>query len=166
MSLFDTLKYYGRGIVLPVKDIKKYIKSVLIENGITDVIDFGSGTLFWSEYFAEELSLEVLAVDNQYTVSLPMVNNPRISFHTDIVEVIKSYELRNATGKRGIFICDVIHHLPPGLWDVVLPEIVKLFDVIIVKDIDANRKFGNLCNRMHDRIINDANQESKRGSQH
>ena len=27
-------------------------------------------------------------------------------------------------------------------------------DVIIIKDIDANHKFGNFMNRVHDKIIN------------
>jgi hypothetical protein len=35
-----------------------------------------------------------------------------------------------------------------------MPRLAETYDFVIVKDIDATHKFGNFCNRMHDRIIN------------
>ncbi|MDR0273194.1 MAG: hypothetical protein LBI27_07760 [Clostridiales bacterium] len=113
--------------------------------------------MFWSEYFANELSLDVLAADTSYASFLPRNENEKISLHSDILEAIRKIppQQRNA-----IFICDVIHHLEPAFWQEILAKISGLFDIIIIKDIDSNRKFGNFCSAAHDRIINGTNFEN------
>jgi hypothetical protein len=154
MSLINTLKYHGRGVVLPVNEIKDITRRVFTNHNISHVVDFGSGTLFWSEYFADEPdgpNINVTAVDTCYVMNPPPPHSSRISTHTDIVEVLAS---PLPEGKNAIFMCDVIHHLPPEFWGIILPRILTLFDVVVIKDIDQNRKFGNFCNRMHDRVIN------------
>ena len=150
-SLINTLKYFGRGIVLPVDAIKNTIRQTLTKNHVSQITDFGAGTLFWSKWFAEELELTVFAVDTAYENNPPKNDSQRISFQTNIVE---SLQEKIREDKRAIFICDVIHHLSPSFWRSVFPQITKSFDVIFIKDIDANYKFGNFCNRLHDRIIN------------
>jgi hypothetical protein len=156
------LKYHGRGVVLPVYELKDIARRVLTKQGVSHIVDFGAGTLFWSEYFADELGLTVTAVDTFFEKNPPSGCSERISIHTDITEVLDEMSKGDESGdsdkperpKRAIFICDVIHHLPPALWARILPQITTLFDVVLIKDIDCNRAFGNFCNKMHDRIIN------------
>jgi hypothetical protein len=156
MSLITTLKYHGRGIVLPVDEIKQIAKTLFEKCSVTEVLDFGAGTLFWSEFFADDLNLNVTAVDTYFINNPPDKQHPRITIGTDIRDVLKAMnDSGNAeSDRKAIFICDVVHHLPPELWREILPQITALFDVVVIKDIDCNRKFGNFANRMHDRIIN------------
>jgi len=152
MSLVNTLKYYGRKVVLPVDAIKDIVRQTLKRNSVDYVTDFGAGTLFWSKWFADELGLTVSAVDTAYLDHAPKNYNQRISIQTDIIEALETGKAMKR--KNAIFVCDVVHHLPPEFWGSVLTLITELMDVVIIKDIDANRKFGNFCNRMHGRIIN------------
>ena len=154
--IYNFLKYHGREIVLPVDEMKSEIPWALVR--AKSIVDFGAGTLFWSEYFANR-GLEVFAVDTLYEKFLPQNDNPRISLHKDISSILNGMEAESPHN-RAIFICDVIHHLPTELWQEILPKISAMFDVIIIKDIDANRKFGNFCSTMHDRVINAANFEN------
>jgi hypothetical protein len=152
MGLINTLKYYGRSVVLPIDKIKSFSRQIVAENGITRLTDFGAGTLFWSKWFADELGLDVIAVDTAFASKPPKNHNPRITIREDIITVLREDKERNE--KKALFICDVIHHLTPEFWESVLKDVVELYDVVIIKDIDATRKFGNFCNKMHDRIIN------------
>jgi len=147
----DTLKYYGRGVVLPVNEMKALIEQDLCNRDVKTIVDFGSGTLFWSQYFADDLGFRVLAVDNRYLSAMPYNDSPNIVLNTDILDVLANLKKEE---NNAIFICDVIHHLPPELWQTILPQLAVLFDVIIIKDIDATCKVGNFLNKMHDRIIN------------
>ena len=153
MNLVDALKYYGRGIVLPVSEMKKLINQNLYMLDLSHIVDFGSGTLVWSQYFSKEMGFQVTAVDNRYLSAKPKNDNPNIILKTDIQNILLELE-QNKIGNDAIFICDVIHHLPPSLWQNILPQIAELFDVIIIKDINANFKMGNFLNKMHDYIIN------------
>jgi len=152
MSVINTLKYYGRRVVLPVDEIKNIVRQVLMQNKVSHITDFGAGTLFWSRWFADELGLTVSAVDTAYIDSVPKNHSQRISIQTNIIEALETEKTKKC--KSAIFICDVIHHLPSEFWRSVLGLITESVDVVIVKDIDANCKFGNFCNKMHDRIIN------------
>ncbi|MCL2203760.1 MAG: hypothetical protein FWB88_07460 [Defluviitaleaceae bacterium] len=152
MGLLNTLKYHGRGVVLPVEEMKALIQRAMKARNITHVTDFGAGTLFWSQWFAGALQLTVAAVDTAYTHDAPRNMYPGISMHANIDDVLA---LRKNSGENSaIFICDVIHHLPPALWQSLFIQITEIFDLIIIKDIDANAKVGNFLNKMHDRIIN------------
>ena len=155
MGLLNTLKYYGRGVVLPVEKIKETVRKNLSESNITEVLDFGSGTLFWSKWLADEMKLKVIAVDTMYENNQPENANQNITIETDIEKLFRQMHSNESNmGGRAIFVCDVIHHLQPSFWNALLLQISKLFDVVIIKDLDANRKLGNFCNKIHDRVIN------------
>jgi hypothetical protein len=159
--LYNFLKYHGRKLVLPVNDMKLEIKSAL--HGVKNIVDFGSGTLFWSKYLAEEFDTKIFAVDISYASHLPHNDNPNISFHSDISAVTLPHSTKSNSPpdeKNCIFLCDVIHHLTSVEWKVMLPKLSDLFDVIIIKDIDSKYKFGNFCSCLHDRIINFTNYEN------
>lgn len=50
------IRALGRNIILPSKEIKKLIKEELFcKYSIHKVIDFGAGTLYWSNWFLEML---------------------------------------------------------------------------------------------------------------
>lgn len=149
-ELFNVLKFHGRKLVLPVDKMKDEMKKIIEQRGLTRTVDFGAGTLFWSKYFAEDLGLTVVAVDTAYAEKMPENNNPGITFFSDISEV----NAEEAKVAGGIFICDAIHHFTPEFWQKMLPEIAKNYDTIIIKDIDANHKFGNFMNKLHDRVVN------------
>ena len=151
MSVLNTLKYHGRKVVLPVDKMKALMQPLLANENITHIVDFGAGTLFWSQWFARELGLNVLAVDTAYAQVAPS-DDPGIALYTNIADILNSPIVKQH--KCALFACDVIHHLPVDFWQEVLAQMVALFDVLIIKDIDANRKLGNFLNKMHDRIIN------------
>jgi SAM-dependent methyltransferase len=153
--MYKFLKYHGRKLVLPADEMKREIEGVM--HGVKNVLDFGSGTLFWSKYFAEKFDAKVFAADISYGLHSPHNGNPNISLHGDI---LKTLPLIPADEKNAVFICDVIHHLTPDFWKEILPELSALFDVIIIKDIDSKYKFGNFCSALHDRIINFTNFEN------
>ena len=52
----DTLRKIGRGYVLPTQEIKNLLDSYVRWEDLECVLDFGAGTLFWSEFFAKRLS--------------------------------------------------------------------------------------------------------------
>ncbi|MCL1844459.1 MAG: class I SAM-dependent methyltransferase [Defluviitaleaceae bacterium] len=146
----ELLRFHGRKVVLPVDAIKKEIADALAN--VTQIVDFGAGTLFWSEYFAAQ-GTEVFAADTSYAAAPPATENPQISLYTDVREAIAKASETAPTNKPAIFICDVIHHLPPDFWLEILAQITEKFDVIIIKDIDARDKFGNFMNKFHDRVV-------------
>lgn len=153
MSILNTLKYYGRGVVLPVHEIRRTVKAVLSDKPIASITDFGSGTLFWSKWFAETFDVSVNACDTIYAneIDRPINTDTRIKLVADISEILEVEEKKK---KNALFVCDVIHHLPPDFWRRLMPKIAEQFDIVIIKDIDAAYKFGNFMNRIHDRIIN------------
>ena len=153
MNIIDTLKYYGRDVVLPVKEMKRYIEPAIKKSRITEIVDFGAGTLFFSEYFSQ-LGVNVLAVDTRYILNPPKNNDNKIILFNDILDVLKKIKNKKNKTQRGIFICDVIHHLPPKLWQELLPLITELFTLVMIKDVDAAKKFGFFMSRVHDRVIN------------
>lgn len=154
MSLINTLKYHGRKAVLPVDEIKRISRSLLVGNRISEIVDFGAGTLFWSKWFADELGLNVIAVDTAYINNSLQYDLQNIVTQPDITKVFETLGNGMHKGRKAIFICDVIHHLQPDYWHSIFAQITEIFYVVIIKDIDADRKFGNFCNKMHDRIIN------------
>jgi 4-amino-4-deoxy-L-arabinose transferase-like glycosyltransferase len=159
--LYIFLKYHGRKIVLPVDEIKTAIAPALADT--LQIVDFGAGTLFWSEYFANELNLKVFAADTAFANLLPKNENENISLHADIFDALAKIEQQTEhqnEKRNAIFICDVIHHLQPDFWLEILPKLAAQFDVILIKDIDSQHKFGNFCSALHDRLINGTNFEN------
>lgn len=47
-----SLRKIGRKVVLPSEQIKQILRSEIDFCKIRNIIDFGAGTLYWSEYFA------------------------------------------------------------------------------------------------------------------
>jgi len=91
MKLIDKLKFHGRKYVLPVSDMKNTMRPIFMGRNINAVVDFGAGTLFWSEWFAKELNLPVIAVDTRYAnaSALPNVTSNLISLQHDIHVALK-----------------------------------------------------------------------------
>ena len=52
----EKLRKIGRKCVLPVDEIKGILEARLDFATIKSVADFGAGTLFWSEWFADKLA--------------------------------------------------------------------------------------------------------------
>lgn len=51
----EKLRKIGRKMVLPIDRIQAILESKIDFSNIENVIDFGAGTLLWSEYFANKV---------------------------------------------------------------------------------------------------------------
>ena len=51
----EKLRKIGRRLVLPSDEIKGILEGKLDFASLKNVVDFGAGTLFWSEWFASKL---------------------------------------------------------------------------------------------------------------
>lgn len=157
----DKLRKIGRKFVLPSDEIKDILESHINFNKIKTIVDFGAGSLFWSEYFAQKLADNranyaigggqnmIFAIDAIYESYRPKYTFDNVILGTNILSALKSqtFDL--------IFASDVFHHLD----SVNLDKIFGAFcahgvKFIVVKDIDANYKFGNFMNKAHDLLIN------------
>ena len=147
-NLFTSIRKTGRNVVLPVDRIKNICRKALIGKNIKTILDFGAGTLFWTDWFIQEFKSKVYAVDVYYdNATMPTRDN--ITYYSDVFAC-----LQENTEISLVWACDVLHHLQPSNTDSFLKEICGKTDVIIIKNIDANHKFGNFMNRVHDKIIN------------
>lgn len=51
------IRAFGRRMILPAEEMKNLIKTELLDKyPIRKVIDFGAGTLYWSDWFQEQFS--------------------------------------------------------------------------------------------------------------
>ena len=57
----EKVRKIGRKVVLPSDEIKHILESRIDFKCVESVCDFGAGSLFWSEYFAEKLSVARIA---------------------------------------------------------------------------------------------------------
>lgn len=145
---FGKVREIGRTMILPLDKIKQLVKEKIFDGSdIESVIDFGAGTLIWSKWLKMFIS-KVIAVDTIFD-SYSLTETTSIICTNNIQSAI-----RCLSGHSMLWVCDVIHHLPPKEWNTVKDELFGLCDYIVIKDIDANYKFGNFMNRLHDRIIN------------
>jgi hypothetical protein len=138
-------------MVLPAGKIKEVCQNTLEDKSIGTVLDFGAGTLFWSSWFVKKFKSRVCAVDTYYDKT-EMPEKDGITCYADFnkcLETIPWFSL--------VWACDVLHHLPPEETQSILEKIVDKTNIIIIKDIDANHTFGNIMNKLHDRIINGEN---------
>lgn len=152
MSFYSNLggiRAWGRKLVLPAARIKKLVQTEILEQYEVDqVIDFGAGTLYWSEWFEKSFgSGNVYPVDIIYRDSVPETSMLCYSSIYDI-PVIKG------DGRTLFFTCDVLHHLSAKDWEQIEEIAFRTCRFIIIKDINCHYKFKNWMNRMHDRIIN------------
>jgi precorrin-6B methylase 2 len=142
------LRKYFRNVVLPVTEIKCIIKKSLKNTAIDSVLDFGAGTLFWSDWFVEEFKCNVYAVDAYYK-NIKLQDKNKVFTYSDLDECLSSCNKYSV-----VWACDVLHHLNGNETEIFLEKVINNTDVVIIKDIDANHPFGNLMNKIHDRIIN------------
>ena len=144
---FGKLREIGRMLVLPTNEIKNLLKrNVFDKYSINKVIDFGAGTLYWSNWFSK-----IIGKQNVYAVDVIFQKTPP---DTDIkcFSCIDDVEIKQE--KTLFYICDVIHHLPNDVWNDVKNKAFEKCDIVVIKDIDCRYKFKNFMNKMHDRIIN------------
>ena len=171
------LRKVGRQYVLPVRKIQQTIHLVLkniskeMDAGdYLNMIDLGAGTLFWTEQIIKNAPTKcrMYAVDPIYDEK----------FNIDTV-ISKSAFFKKADDKKLIcengevylcqsiddifldceridctFICDTIHHIDLAIWQSIFDALSDKSKSIIIKDMDAYRKFRNALNRLHDRVLN------------
>lgn len=148
---FSNLRKFARNIVLPINEINSSLGEVLNKaDGGGKIIDFGSGTFFWSDKILDNFETSnVCAVDVIYKSNPSLIKErDRLTVYSDIFECL---------GKENcgvFFACDVIHHLDPDLWDNIFGEALKRANAVFIKDIDCNHPFGNKMNKLHDKVIN------------
>jgi hypothetical protein len=147
-NLLASMRKIGRKAVLPTDRIKSICRKALAGKNIETILDFGAGTLFWTNWFVQEFKSKVYAVDVYYNNTV-MPTRDNVIYYSDI-----SICLQENTEFSLAWACDVLHHLSPSNTDAFLKEICNKTDIIIIKDIDANHGFGNYMNKMHDKIIN------------
>ena len=164
----EKVRKIGRKVVLPSDEIKGILESSIDFECVESVCDFGAGSLFWSEYFAEklggnrvdstainmgggqnELNRKVFAIDSIYKTYRPKCVFSNIALNADIFSTLQQQRFDL------IFVSDVFHHLD----SVNLDKIFSAFcahgaKFIIIKDIDATHRFGDLMNKAHDLLIN------------
>lgn len=141
------IRKIGRGIVLPDKKIKKLIEEFILNNfnSPNKILDFGSGTLFWSEWFAKTFNCSTIAYDPLYEKN-PIDNKDKRIETAWKFNIDKSFD--------GVFVCDVLHHLNKNDLEETLSKMASNAKWIIIKDIEAADFLGNLQNKIHDLIIN------------
>jgi 2-polyprenyl-3-methyl-5-hydroxy-6-metoxy-1,4-benzoquinol methylase len=147
-DFLSSVRKICRRIVLPSDKIKIICKEYLSGKNISSVLDFGSGTLFWSEWFASEFNCIVYAVDSYYE-NYKIPDKENIIYHNNINKFFDS-----CSNLSVIWVCDVLHHLSEPDYNKFLKQSIKKSNIVIIKDIDRNHKFGNFMNKMHDKIIN------------
>lgn len=146
---FGKIRAWGREIVLPTKRIKEELTEGVFGQYCTgSVIDFGAGTLYWSNWFSQ-----IVGEDHVYPVDIIYKEKPpQNSLHC--FTAIDDIPFENIRGPVCFFACDVLHHLSEELWERISKSVFNNCEIIVLKDINCNYKFKNWMNRMHDRIIN------------
>jgi hypothetical protein len=118
-GFLSSVRKICRQIVLPSNKIKEICKEYLSGKNISSVLDFGSGTLYWSEWFAGEFNCIVYAVDSYYgNYKIPGKKN--IICHNDINKFFES-----CPNLSVIWACDVLHHLPEANYNRFLKESIR-----------------------------------------
>ncbi len=146
------LRKIGRGFVLPHKKIKRIIDIFYKRvNSSSPILDFGSGTLFWSEKFASSYNKNVIAFDILYSSTPP---HTHFSNKNILIKTYSSLDDIKINNYSMIYTCDVLHHVEKDDLENLLTKFAELSSLIIIKDIDANDKIGNLQNKIHDLVIN------------
>ena len=152
LSNFGGIRAWGRKMVLPVAQIKKLLKEEIFDKYCVDkVIDFGAGTLYWSDWFQEVVGTEnVYPVDIIFKESGNRMENSLRCF-SQLQDVPYKQESK---GPVMFFVCDVLHHLSEREWSDIERIIYHDCDFVVIKDINCHFKLKNLMNRLHDRLIN------------
>lgn len=149
------LRKICREIVLPANKIKNIIIQTVDMNRIKQIIDMGSGTLYWSEWYANYVdsvyAVDLIYKDNEYGVG----NNKNIYKFRDINTLLAQGDI--ISNNTLFWMCDVLHHLESDYADELIDFCcMRNLDYIVIKDINKWRKIGNYMNKVHDRIFNNA----------
>jgi hypothetical protein len=150
-DFLSSFRKFCRQIVLPVKKIKTICMKHLSENDICSVLDFGAGTLFWTDWFLDEFKCTVYAVDPYYE-KCENIKKENVVYYYDVNKYFEDHSKISL-----IWACDVLHHLSNYDYENFFKKSIKRTNIMIIKDIDMYHKFGNFMNRMHDKIINKEN---------
>ena len=103
------LRAWGREQVLPVEKIKEMLTiEVFNKYHIDKMIDFGAGTLYWSNWFQQ-----IIGKDNVYPVDIIFKD---VSPNTDMQYFSSIDEIPLQDGLNLFFTCDVLHHLSTENW--------------------------------------------------
>ena len=142
------IRAWGRQLVLPVEKIKAMLKMEIFDKYQVDrVIDFGAGTLYWTNWFQEMIRPEnIYPVDIIFQTRMPDTSLQCLSTIDDIPP--------HGQDATFFFTCDVLHHLSEEEWKGIAKKVYQDCDYVVIKDIGCHFRFKNWMNRMHDRIIN------------
>jgi len=124
---------WGRRLVLPVERIKRLLKAELFDKcRVSKVVDFGAGTLYWSNWFQE-----IVGAENVYPVDIifkDIAPNKSLQFFSSIDDVPAT----NLGTEALFFTCDVLHHLPVEEWKFIERTVFRTFDFVVIKDINCH----------------------------
>jgi len=81
---------FFRKIVLPVEKNKKIIINALTGIEIDSVLDFGSGTFFWTDWFLTDFNCKIFAVDKYYKEKVMLKDD--VLHHLESVEYETFFE--------------------------------------------------------------------------
>jgi hypothetical protein len=140
--------WIGKDFISPVKKRKQIVNDAFKDRTIKNIMDFGSGTLVWADYFSGKLGKIVYAVDTYYDSWTPPKKN-NIIYYSDFNECFKEVSSFSC-----IWACDVFHHIPDDIYNLFIETAVKSTDLIIIKDNDSRHKIKFFINRLYDRIMN------------
>lgn len=146
-DILRELRYYARGVVLPVERIRSEIIKATAQAEIKDpILDFGAGSLFWTDWFLETFPARVCSIDPLFAKSAPPGRGGRVRTYAGLDACLKE-------NRRYSFIwaCDVLHHIRD--YSQILKSLSAASDLIIIKDIAAESAWGNLQNRIHDLVF-------------
>jgi len=125
---------------------------------IDKIIDFGAGTLYWSNWFQT-----IIGAENIYPVDIIFKETEKAvppSIHPSSTPIRRFSVIQDVPYKQEskgpimFFTCDVLHHLSEKEWKEIEQVIYHDCDFVVIKDINCHFKFKNWMNRMHDKIIN------------
>ena len=150
------LRKIGREILSPHKLVIDIIDDFIKKNNIDlslPILDFGSGTLIYSEILCQRFNATVYAYDISYRKKQPKTDFENIKICTD-------YESVMSNKYSFVFTCDVLHHVNKNELIGVMNKFTEISSCVIIKDVDCNDKLGYLQSKIHDfifshQIIND-----------
>lgn len=148
------IRSMGRSIILPADKIKKLLlKELFNKYSIQKVIDFGAGTLYWTDWFEKIMNVGEGKCGKVYPVDI-IFQNQAPDTTIDYYMFIDDVPVKKMDSSCLFFICDVIHHLSEKEWKTLSKKVTERCRFIVIKDIDCRCRFKNWMNKLHDRIIN------------
>ena len=147
--MINYLRRIGRDILSPHEIVMELIGNFIEQNSIDlslPILDFGSGTLIYSEMLCKKFKTDVYAYDISYGKKLPKTDFQNI-------KIFSNYENVMQNKYSFVFTCDVLHHVNKNELIQVMNKFTEISSCIIIKDVDCNDKLGYLQSKIHDFII-------------